>query len=245
MLFLPTAVVAALLGAFLLVGSWEWARFANWQVRARCAYAAVFAALMFIAFFWAPRIVDAMLALAFAGWLVAAYGLATWPRPIAALAIPALGFAALFPGWLLLIYIHGAGPLGPALAFAGLALVAAADIGAFAVGRMIGRTKLAPRISPGKTWEGVAGGIGLAVAVAWFGSYVLDLQPLAFVTIAIVTVVASVIGDLTVSMLKRNVGAKDSGSLLPGHGGVMDRIDGLAAAVPFFALGLKLGGLIE
>ena len=243
-LLLPTTAVAVLLGALVLAGSWEWARFAGCGALARGVYVVALALLMLLAFPVAPLFVDTALVLALAGWLLAALGLASWPRRLPAAAIAALGVAALLPGWLLLIHIHGAGPPGPWLAFAGLALVAAADIGAFFVGRAIGRTKLAPRISPGKTWEGVAGGISLAAAAALLAGYALALPLLAFLATAVAMSAASVVGDLTVSMLKRNVGAKDSGSLLPGHGGVMDRIDGLTAAVPVFALGLELGGFL-
>ena len=243
-LLLPTAAVAVLLGAFVLAGSWEWARFAQYGPHARGIYVVAPGSLMLLAFPGVAAYFDAALVLALAGWLLAALGLAVWPRPLPATAIAALGVAALFPGWLLLTHIHGAGPRGPWLAFTGLALVAAADIGAYFVGRAIGRTKLAPRISPGKTWEGVAGGVGLAAATALLAGYTLALPLPVFLATAVATAAASVIGDLTVSMLKRNVGAKDSGSLLPGHGGVMDRIDGLTAAVPVYALGLELGGLI-
>ncbi len=244
LLLLPTAAVAVLLGAFVLAGSWEWARFAQYGPRACGIYVVALGLLMLLAFPGAAAYSDAALVLALAGWLLAALGLAVWPRPLPATAIAALGFAALFPGWLLLTHIHGAGPRGPWLAFTGLALVAAADIGAFFVGRAIGRTKLAPRISPGKTWEGVAGGIAFAAAAALIASYALALPLPAFLAAAVAAAAVSVVGDLTVSMLKRNVGAKDSGSLLPGHGGVMDRIDGLTAAVPVYALGLQFGGLV-
>ena len=244
LLFLPTTAVAVLLGAFVLAGSWEWARFASWQRRTRPAYVVVLALLMLLAYPRVPLIADAVLVVAFAGWVFAVGGLVIWPRPLPSVAIAVLGAAALFPGWLLLVHIHGAGPQGPWLVFAGLALVAAADIGAYFVGRAIGRTKLAPRISPGKTWEGVAGGLGLAAVAACLLGYALGLPLATLLAIAVASAAASVVGDLAVSMLKRNVGAKDSGSLLPGHGGVMDRIDGLTAAVPVFALGLDLAGLI-
>lgn len=241
---LPTAAVAVLLGAFVLAGSREWARFAKCGPRARGVYVVALALLMFATFPRAALLVDAVLVVALAGWLVAAYGLAVWPRPLPAAAIAAVGIAALLPGWLLLTHIHGAGPRGPWLAFTGLALVAAADIGAFFVGRAIGRTKLAPGISPGKTWEGVGGGIGLAAVAALLASHALAVPVPAILAIAVAMAAASVIGDLTVSMLKRNVGAKDSGGLLPGHGGVMDRIDGMTTAIPVYALGLEIFGLL-
>ena len=243
-LLLPTAALAVLLGAFVLAGSWEWAQFAAFGLRARAVYVVALAVLMVAAFSRAALLVDAVLVVALAGWLLAAYGLAVWPRPLPAAAVAVLGVAALLPAWLLLTHVHGAGPRGPWLAFTGLALVAAADIGAFFVGRASGRRKLAPRISPGKTWEGVAGGLALAAAAALIASYALVLPIAVFLATAVATAAASVVGDLTVSMLKRNVGAKDSGSLLPGHGGMMDRIDGLTTAVPVYALGLQLGGLV-
>ena len=126
-----------------------------------------------------------------------------------------------------------------------MAYVWAADIGAYVTGRLIGRVKLAPQVSPGKTWEGVGGGVLLALAVAWVASAWLDLAPLPLLAVAVPTALVSVIGDLTVSMLKRNIGLKDTGRLLPGHGGVMDRIDGLIAAVPAYAAGLRIAGLVD
>lgn len=242
-LLLPTAAVAVLLGACVLAGSWEWARFAKYGSRVRGVCVVALALLMFATFPRAALLVDAVLVFALAGWLLAAYGLAVWPRPLPAAAIAAVGIAALLPGWLLLTHIHGTGPQGPWLVFAGLALVAAADIGAFFVGRAVGRTRLAPRISPGKTWEGVGGGIGLAAAASLIASHALAVPLPAFLATAVAMAGASVIGDLTVSMLKRNVGAKDSGGLLPGHGGVMDRIDGMTTAIPVYALGLEVFGL--
>jgi phosphatidate cytidylyltransferase len=103
---------------------------------------------------------------------------------------------------------------------------------------MLGRTKLAPAVSPGKTWEGVTGGLITAgVAAALMASW-LGLPVSRLVILAIGTALISVLGDLTQSMFKRNVGLKDSGKLLPGHGGVLDRIDSLTAAVPAYVVGL-------
>jgi phosphatidate cytidylyltransferase len=125
-----------------------------------------------------------------------------------------------------------------------LVLVWAADIGAFFAGRRFGRVKLAPRVSPNKTWEGVLGGVvaGLIAAVAgsvWFG-----FAKGPFIALCVAVVLASIVGDLTESMFKRFAGLKDSGKVLPGHGGVLDRIDSVTAAVPFYVLGLGWLGVI-
>ena len=145
-----------------------------------------------------------------------------------------------------LIYLHAVYG-GPVLLFL-LTLVCFADIGAYFCGRRFGRHKLAPTISPGKTWEGVAGGLGAnllwILIVCWLAqNLVLDglhLSTAWIVLIGLATSAISVIGDLFESVLKREAGVKDSGSLLPGHGGVLDRADGIIAAAPVFVSGLFL-----
>ncbi len=112
------------------------------------------------------------------------------------------------------------------------------------MGKQFGRVKLAPSISPGKTWEGVFGGLLvvtlLAAATAlWTGNDLAVLLPFC-----LAVAVLSIVGDLTVSMFKRTAGVKDSGTLFPGHGGVLDRVDSVAAAAPLFALGLGWLGLV-
>jgi phosphatidate cytidylyltransferase len=126
-----------------------------------------------------------------------------------------------------------------------LLLVVAADIGAYFAGRQFGRNKLAPRVSPGKTWEGVLGGIGGAGIVAGVGVSFFEVPIGPFVGLSLVTVLASVVGDLTESLFKRHAGVKDSGSLLPGHGGVLDRVDSVTAAAPIFLVGLERLGLFR
>jgi len=123
------------------------------------------------------------------------------------------------------------------------AIVAAADVGAYFAGRAFGRHKLAPKVSPGKTWEGVLGGMVLAIVVGYLGALCLNLNPRLFLPLIVVLVAASIVGDLTESLYKRHAGVKDSGQFLPGHGGLMDRLDGLVAALPFYVLGLMLLGL--
>lgn len=117
------------------------------------------------------------------------------------------------------------------------AVVWAADIGAYFAGRAIGGPKLAPRISPGKTWSGFAGGMILAVAIGGVGGRIKagDWQIAAFL-VAFAVALASVLGDLLESWVKRRFGAKDSGTLMPGHGGILDRIDGLLTAAPVLAI---------
>ena len=245
-LFLPTAAMAAVLGILWLAGAWEWAGLAGLGVVGRGVYVALFALLMASRLLVGPGPIlpEAALAVALVGWSMAVVGLAVFPRPIRPGTILVAGLVALLPGWLLLSEIHALGPRGPAMTLLALALVWAADIGAYFVGRRFGSVKLAPRVSPGKTWEGVGGGVGLAVVTAALASLWLGLPAGALLALAVATALCSVVGDLTVSMLKRNAGVKDSGRLLPGHGGVLDRIDGLIAGLPMFAGGLYLAGLL-
>lgn len=120
-------------------------------------------------------------------------------------------------------------------------LVWAADSGAYFSGRAFGKRKLAPKVSPGKSWEGVVGGLITALVLAFVfihfsgDALVGERNITGFVILSVATVAISVLGDLTESMFKRESGVKDSSQLIPGHGGVLDRIDSLTAAVPFFS----------
>lgn len=177
-------------------------------------------------------------------WLVALVlvlrypaGSAGWGGPVATAAI---GMLVLLPSALGLVWLHAQ---GAGLVLYLILLVAAADIGAFFAGRAFGRHKLAPRVSPGKTWEGFAGGMLASAALAAVGAKFVDGVTLpSLLAVSLVTAFASVLGDLLESMLKRHRGLKDSGRLLPGHGGILDRIDSLTAAAPLFALGWWLAG---
>ena len=120
----------------------------------------------------------------------------------------------------------------------------AADTGAYFAGHRFGRVKLAPRVSPGKTWEGVIGGMLLALLASLAGAAWFEQPPLAFAAVGLAAAAFSVVGDLTESMLKRSAGVKDSGHLLPGHGGMLDRLDSIAAGAPLFVFGLLLIGAV-
>ena len=128
---------------------------------------------------------------------------------------------------------------GPFLLLLLFLLIWAADVGAYFSGRFLGRHKLAPNISPNKTWEGAIGGMLLATAAAFVLVRLipgLAAPPAALVLLAVATTLASIGGDLYISIQKRTVGIKDTGSLFPGHGGVLDRYDSLLAGAPFFAM---------
>lgn len=127
-----------------------------------------------------------------------------------------------------------------------LLLIWGADVAAYFTGKAFGKNKLAPRISPGKSWQGVAGALVMTLIianVAWLiMNYPVNLLP-KLIIFSLLVVILSVVGDLFESLLKRQVGIKDSGKLLPGHGGVLDRIDSMIAAGPVFALGMILLGV--
>lgn len=152
-----------------------------------------------------------------------------------------IGLLLLVPSWQGLVYLQGL-ENGPWWVLYAMSLVWAADTGAYFAGRSFGKRKLAPAVSPGKTLEGLYGGIAatsvLALAVAAFSPAAQNMGVAGFLVISVLAVLASVLGDLFESMAKRHRGIKDSSQLLPGHGGVLDRIDSITAAVPVFVAGM-------
>ena len=252
-LLLPTPWLMALSAVVFLVGLWEWFRLADIDdTLARSVLLVVNLALM-VAIVWASRtdhgfsyvLLQIMVVAGVVWWLLAGlwlkhYRFASDHDTHARVFKLAAGTLAILPAWCAIGVIHGGQPFGHRWLFVALAIVWAADSGAYFVGRHYGRRKLSPRISPNKTVEGLVGGLacGLAVGLAFAplaGATLAQLPAVALV--AVVAVGFSVVGDLFESLLKRHVGAKDSGDLIPGHGGILDRIDGVVAALPAFALG--------
>ena len=147
-------------------------------------------------------------------------------------------------GWFALSWVRSQ-PDGSWLIMLLLLIVWSADTGAYFAGRTFGKRKLAPNISPGKTIAGLFGGLVAAPLVAFLAADLMpitSLEPTRLIPLALVTALVSVGGDLLISLHKRTSGFKDSGALLPGHGGILDRVDSLLVAAPFFALGLLLAG---
>lgn len=243
---LPAVYAAAAFAILWALGAWEWSGLGGWRRGARIFYAALVLAVLLIVLLLpglSPRASTVAVVIALAWWATAFVVVLRYPVYVPEPVIMLAGLTALIPSWMALSYLLAA-PQGAALAFTALALVWSADVGAYAAGRTMGRVKLAPRVSPGKTWEGLAGGVLLAAIVAWFAALLMGWPLAPLVAIGVATALISVVGDLTVSVFKRQSGLKDTGTLLPGHGGVMDRIDSLVAALPVYLLGLKLAALL-
>jgi phosphatidate cytidylyltransferase len=181
---------------------------------------------------------------AVAWWVAAFLWICLAPTRVTPVAAALAGILALAPCWLALVYLTLTTGSTRWVLFT-LALVWAADTGAFFAGRWFGRVPLAPRVSPKKTWEGVIGGVIASALVAWAaGEYVFNVDIAPFVILCVAVAALSIVGDLTESMLKRAVGLKDSGTVFPGHGGMLDRIDSVTAAAPALLFALLAAGVV-
>jgi phosphatidate cytidylyltransferase len=246
LLWLSPAVAVAAVMVIVAAGAWEWAGFAEAKsAGARAAYvAAVIAA---VALAWHVTATEssltAFLWCAAAWWLGSVAWLMFAPGHGGPWAVAAAGFAVLVPAAVGLGRLVQLEPRGQVLLLFLLVLIAAADVGAYFGGRAFGKRKLAPRISPNKTWEGFWSGMVASCCAALAGGLLLDEPLLPWVSVCMAVALISVVGDLVESMFKRRAGLKDSSSLLPGHGGVLDRLDSLTAAGPMFLLGLLVLGV--
>jgi len=233
---------ALFIGLVVTLGAWEWARLAGFDAQPmRIAYAAV-VALMLLIMHILPGLAPWVLGASVIWWGIATYLVLTYPRSSEHWASAAcklvIGLLILLPAWQGLVEIKKY-PLGNWLIMAVMVLVWGADIGAYFSGRAFGKRKLAPLVSPGKSWEGVYGGLALSLVITVLVGFFRDwtvAELFKGLIGAAVIVFISVVGDLTESMFKRQSGIKDSSNLLPGHGGVLDRIDSLTAAIPVFAV---------
>ncbi len=242
---LPKAVFSILVLCVILSAAYEWTRLAGPSESLLCFFYLFIVAVVF-SLGWAFVIDDGMLPwflVSVVWWAVVSIMLVSyhpdmagqkWVRP----GLQIAGVITLVPAGLALIQLRETH--ASLLVFLFL-IVWVADSAAYFTGKYFGKTKLSPDISPGKTREGVVGGLLAIIPLALLGSWILEL-PLYiwvyFLVLSLFVAIASIIGDLFESLLKRIANVKDSGTMLPGHGGVLDRIDSITAAAPLFVIGL-------
>lgn len=254
--FLEPEWFAAFIGFIIFLGAWEWARLAGFsKPLQRIGYGIVISAILGSLYLFSNGdINDGLLFLALVWWSSAFFLVKRYPHKrdlwLSRIMRLVMGGLILIPTWVGLVHLKSYESANWLILYV-FGIVWAADIGAYFSGRAFGKHKLAPDVSPGKTWEGVLGGVVstliLAVATIYLinDAQAVDLTFLQCAMLILVTAgitLISVLGDLMESMIKRFVGMKDSSRLLPGHGGVMDRIDSLTAAVPVFALAVSVSG---
>ncbi len=253
-LYLNTQWLALMLGLFICLAAWEWARMISMRASTSgILYVGLVCILLGLAYYMLESKGSWLVVLGAVFWWIIALFLViavqrqmlemTKSRYYKAL----MGLFVLIPAWLSMVILHHRGQEGVILLVFLCVLVWIADISAYFAGRKWGKRKLSVRISPGKSWEGVYGAIMATMLYTLIYSIINSMQlieTMLFITLCLVTTMASVLGDLMESLMKRAANVKDSSSLIPGHGGVLDRIDGLTAAGPIFVSGLLLTKLM-
>ncbi len=238
---IPPQYTEIIIGLLLLGGAWEWSGFlGTGKAPVRVVYTLLIGLCLAAVHVADGNQLTLLLQIGFAWWVVAFLWNLRFPTPIPTALRWLSGLLVLLPLFAALLTLLR---LGLEYFLFVLFIVWVADGGAYFAGKYFGRVKLAPAISPGKTWEGVIGGMVLVAALAIAAASLRHLPISVVLPFCLGVAALSIVGDLTVSMFKRTVGLKDSGTLFPGHGGVLDRIDSVAAAAPVFALGLGWLGL--
>jgi phosphatidate cytidylyltransferase len=248
--FLPIEQFAYFIGFIVAVAAWEWANLSGYESPViRIVYAAVIAAVIAATGYFMdtfPELYRIILAVGAAWWLVACVLVIQYPKQVSlwqAKPVRAvLGLFVLIPMWVGFMTLKSQ-PHSALIIVYVMLLIWGADTGAYFAGKTWGNKKLAPNVSPGKSWAGFWGGLATTGLIAIVFSVCVNqwLRPMTmedFALLAVmtfITAIISVMGDLVESMMKRHRGIKDSSQLLPGHGGVLDRIDSMASAVPVFA----------
>ena len=255
-LYLPTPAFSLLWLVALNLAAWEWSALAKLNSSvSRLIY--VLALDLALVMLWlnlnVKDITDTVMLMAAGCWIIVVLSLlfditrrmtelSTGTYQLVSLVV---GVFVIVPTWLALVLLHQVQPSSVLLVFC---LVWAADTGAYFAGRRFGKRKLAPSISPGKSWEGVFGGLLLSLVFVYIWSLMFDMsksEQIMFIVIAMITVMLSIYGDLLESIFKRVSGIKDSGQLLPGHGGIMDRLDSITAAGPIFVAGYLIKDMLS
>jgi len=252
-LLMPSTWFGAIIGVLCVIASWELTRLAGMRSRPLRAALVALCAIAFVLLWYQADTTLGWITIA-AGciwWFVAlfwlkhfSYGAAPTTENVVLKLVA--GALSVLPAWTAMMQMHRGQPAPHSWALYALVLVWGADTFAYLAGRRWGRSKLAPSISPGKTIAGVYGALIGTAVVALAGGWWLGVRDFALgglVVLALIAVCFSVVGDLFESLLKRHANVKDSGRAFPGHGGVYDRLDGVFAALPIFALGKYLLGL--
>ena len=242
------------LAAVIALAAWEWARLAGWQnIVHRIAYSLFIILLVYgvTAVIHQAYIIETVFGVVLLWWLwvllhLFSYRQRQLPAETHTLSALLAGIPVLIGTYFALSLLRHDPAYGPAYIMMLMLLVWGADIAAYFAGRRFGKNKLLYSVSPGKSWEGVWGALlaslVLAIAGAMYFEKVDEHLP-AFMLVSLLTVIFSIIGDLNESYFKRRAGVKDSGTILPGHGGILDRIDSLTSAAPVFYYGLVLSGV--
>ncbi len=244
---LDTVWFSALFALFVAIGAWEWAGLCKVSKKYQYVYSLI-TVLILVGLYSASNsgIYNSLILSGVVYWLVAIVLVSSYQKqrnllPKSPQVLLVVGLLLLIPMWVSLTVLKSFHGNGATLIMLLMLLIWGADTAAYFVGKKWGKRRLASRVSPGKTWEGSIGGVvaGIAIALTYVNvSDGITSHGIALIGLSFLTVSISIIGDLMESMVKREADIKDSGSILPGHGGVMDRIDSLTAAAPVFVFGV-------
>ena len=234
---IPSQITRGVIATLFIIGAWEWSGFLNAGESGRYAFVALIATMIVSVLLGLGQVdnPEPVFQLALVWWVLAFIWTFFFPTPIAKPVAWLCGILVIVPAFVAIDWLYQISPW--TLLFM-LLIVWVANICAYFAGKTFGRIKLAVNISPGKTWEGAIGGLAAVALVVALESVWLDFPMTSVLPLALAVSVISVVGDLTVSMFKRSTGVKDSGTLFPGHGGFLDRADGIMAAAPVFSLGM-------
>ncbi|WP_443628664.1 phosphatidate cytidylyltransferase [Candidatus Njordibacter sp. Uisw_002] len=245
--FLPPQVFSLFIALIVLMAGWEWTAMMRLVSRSqRTVYVLSLLFAIVVVQKALPHFEEVIFSVTAVWWMLATGLVFLYPKAsllwCGRVSKGIVGFMVLVPTWAAMVYIREL-EQGPWLILYMFLIVWGADTGAYFAGKRFGKRKLMPRVSPAKSWAGVGGATVTVILISMFTQQSLHfLQNLSagVYILVLVLLFSSIIGDLTESMFKRQCGIKDSGSILPGHGGIMDRIDSLTAAAPVFALCLIL-----